>query len=301
MPGEKSLVGAFVATLGDEMDASAGSELGTQLEGIVARARAQWPDIQIEPEDYVRYLAVRVAPPLPPLEALAQLATTDLYLACGCAHQHPDALKEFERRYGDQITRCVARFKANSALTAEVRQDLMDQLLVAGAGRPPGIVKYLGRGSLASWVRVAATHLALRLSRHEQRELPDEERLLEAASTASGDPELEYLKLHYREQFRVAFHAAMETLDARERNLLRHHLVDGMSIDAIGQRFGIHRSTAARWLERVRSTLADRTRELMTADLEVSDSEYESIVRIIQSQLDFTISGYLQDRPVDTG
>ena len=301
MPGETSLASVFLATLGSAVDASVEGKLELRLQELVAEARARWPDLPVEPDDYVRYLAVRVAPPQAPLEALAELAVTVLYLACGLAHQSPAAIREFEHHYGDQISRCVARFKASSALTAEVRQDLMHQLLVPRAGDPPGIVKYLGRGSLASWVRVAATHLALRLAKHELRELPDEDHLLEAASIAGGDPELEYLKLHYREQFRAAFQQAMETLDARERNLLRHRLVDGMSIDAIGQRFGIHRSTAARWLERVRETLADATRELMIADLEVSESEYESIVRIIQSQLDFTISGYLRERSAPLG
>ena len=141
--------------------------------------------------------------------------------------------------------------------------------------------------------------MAMRIVQNRQREIPDGDKLLMAVSERSNDPELDYLKQFYREKFKKAFHEAMRTLEPRERNLLRHRLVDNMGIDEIGALFKIHRSTAARWIEKVRRTLSERSRDLMIAGLKLTEYEYESIVRSINSQLDFTISVYLERGPAD--
>ena len=40
---------------------------------------------------------------------------------------------------------------------------------------------------------------------------------------------------------------AFAALESRERNLLRYALGDGLSVDAIGTLYRVHRATAARW------------------------------------------------------
>ncbi len=264
--------------------------LDTALQSILETARAEWPGVEVADDDFCRYLAERTPRTDAVAQALAGMATSDLYLACACAQGDSLGVREFERCFGERIERALVRFQAPAAVIAEVHQTLLQQLLVSADGTARGIENYAGRGSLASWVRVAAVHLAMRHLHRGRREIADEARLLEAAAKGSGDPELEYLKQQYRQQFRAAFHQALGLLEARERNLLRHHLVDGMSIDELGQRFGIHRATAARWLERVRAALADSTRDILVEQLDVSVTEYESIVRIVQSQLDFTVA-----------
>ncbi|MFY0535383.1 hypothetical protein [Nannocystis pusilla] len=52
----------------------------------------------------------------------------------------------------------------------------------------------------------------------------------------------------------------MAELDEQARNLLRQHLLDGLSIDQIAGLQRVHRATAARRLVRVREDLAQRTR-----------------------------------------
>ena len=42
------------------------------------------------------------------------------------------------------------------------------------------------------------------------------------------------MKESYRRVFREAFVAAMGTLDAREKNLLHQHFVDGLTVDELG-------------------------------------------------------------------
>jgi|GEM_PF-4314550 len=51
---------------------------------------------------------------------------------------------------------------------------------------------------------------------------------------AGLDPEIAYLKQRYRDEFREAFVAALGALDERQRNVLRQHHLDGMTIDQLG-------------------------------------------------------------------
>ena len=62
---------------------------------------------------------------------------------------------------------------------------------------------------------------------------PVAEVLLEGADAPRLDPELEWLKSHYCDQFRLAFHAALVDLPSREQDLLRQNLIEGMNIDRI--------------------------------------------------------------------
>ena len=56
------------------------------------------------------------------------------------------------------------------------------------------------------------------------------------------------LTMHDRRANPEAFAKAIAGLDARERGLLRLHVVHGLSATAIAGVFGVHRATAKRWL-----------------------------------------------------
>jgi RNA polymerase sigma-70 factor (ECF subfamily) len=73
------------------------------------------------------------------------------------------------------------------------------------------------------------------------------------------------------------------------------HLLDGASIDRIAAVHSVHRATAARWLERIRERLASGTRRLLQERLRVSRDELASLVRLIDSQLDLSLSTLLSD------
>ena len=92
-----------------------------------------------------------------------------------------------------------------------------------------------------------------------------------------------------------ALTAAVEQLSERDRSVLRCHLVERMSIDRIGEVYSVHRATAARWLASIRERLFERTRENLTARLEIGTSEYDSIMRLIQSQLHVSLGPKLED------
>jgi RNA polymerase sigma-70 factor (ECF subfamily) len=102
------------------------------------------------------------------------------------------------------------------------------------------------------------------------------------------------MRQRYADAFRGAFEAALAKLDAKDRNVLRFHLVDRLAIDQIGAIHGVHRSTAARWLAGIRERLYRSTRRHLMDELHIGTSELDSILRAIQSRLDASIGRHLK-------
>jgi RNA polymerase sigma-70 factor (ECF subfamily) len=112
----------------------------------------------------------------------------------------------------------------------------------------------------------------------------------------ADQPELNYLKQHYRAPVQAAIVAALEALPDRDRVLLRLHLSEGMSIDRLGAMYAVNRATAARWLAAARRTLLQSARAGIQKALRVSDTECDSILKLVRSQLDLSITAHLRSR-----
>jgi RNA polymerase sigma-70 factor (ECF subfamily) len=69
------------------------------------------------------------------------------------------------------------------------------------------------------------------------------------------------------------------------------HLVGRCSIDQIGRAYSVHRATAARWLsatkKRLFGSVRDKLRDLQP---KLTDEEFKSVARLVQSQLDLTFA-----------
>jgi RNA polymerase sigma-70 factor (ECF subfamily) len=221
----------------------------------------------------------------------------ELALATACAAGDAEAIAIVEERYLRDLDRALARFQGGSGLVYEVKQRLRHKLFV-GDGDGPKISTFSGRGDLGRWIRVAATREAIGLLRKGKKEIPMEETALANALTASqGDAELAYLKRLYAAEFKRAFERAIAALDPKERTVLKYHVLDGLNIDQIGAVYGVHRATIARWIANARDTLLVRTREILMDNIEVDRAEFDSIMRLIQSQLDVSLSRLLREDP----
>jgi RNA polymerase sigma-70 factor (ECF subfamily) len=98
-------------------------------------------------------------------------------------------------------------------------------------------------------------------------------------------PELAAIKLRYRHEFKQAFAAAMATLEDAERNALRLHYLDGLTLADLGRLYGWSVPTASRRLAAVREALMKATRRIMTERLSMSPAELDSVLRLIESRL----------------
>jgi RNA polymerase sigma-70 factor (ECF subfamily) len=251
----------------------------------LAQGRAAWPDVALDDDAFAaRVAAVTAEDP----GALAHAA--DLYLACACAAGAPAALAAFERAFVKDVPRFVDRFRAGASFADEVAQLLREKLLIASAGTAPRIAEYAGRGPLRAWVRVAATRLALDLLR-ERGAAPAQMNDLEDAKVIDpgAGPALDLLKARYRDRFQAALESAIAALTPKQRTLLRMHHVDGYSLDRLATIQRVHRATIARWLADARDEIVTRTQE----QLGDADSDFDSVVALVRSQLDLSVSRVL--------
>lgn len=164
-----------------------------------------------------------------------------------------------------------------------------------GAG--PRILSYAGRGPLAAWVAVSAQRTALSLRR---KEVSAQARHRAAAAedlAGSVHPELAYLKRTYRAAFATCFEEAFGALTSRERTLLRLHLVSRLRLDQIAPMFQVNISTVSRWLAAARESLLTQTRDGLSRRLHLSPGEFDSLARLLQSQIDVSLVRLLADRP----
>ncbi len=182
--------------------------------------------------------------------------------------------------------------------SADLRQLVWQRLLVAAPPDEPKLREYKGRGALKAWLRVIATRLLVDVSRkHSGTESPiSEERAADALVATSSDPELLFLKHHARAHLVEAVSQALGALPSDERTLLRQHLVDGLSIDQLAVAHGIHRATAARWIQSAKSSLLTDTRRRLSSRMGISGGELESVMRMIESQLHVSIGRMLVER-----
>ncbi len=219
----------------------------------------------------------------------------DLFLAVACAGGDPAALRQLERGPMAQALAGLTRMDPSPSFTDEVRQLLRQKLLMPDAGGLPRIADYSGRGSLRNWLKAAAVRTALNHRRDSGHNLPtkDEEALL-ALPAPEADPELHYLKATYRAEFKVAFTAALASLTQQERNILRLHVLDGLGTDEIGTLFRVHRTTIARWIGHAREALLEETRRTLSQKLNIDQRELDSLLNLVASQLDVSLSRFLQ-------
>jgi len=262
-------------------------------EGLVASARDAWPTIALDETKLTAFVGPRLAGSSSDLAtAIAAAPAADLALAAMCAAQEATAHAAFNAVL-TEVDAAGAATNATKDLVDEVKQLLRVQLLVPKDGKPPGIEGYRGKGPLRGWVRITATRELIRHKKKRARDVPID-RSLDRLLTSGIDPALAAMKAEYRAEFAVALREAIEDLTAEDRTLLRQQIVDDMSIDAVGAVYGVHRATAARWLNRARAALVAATHKRLAERLKLPVDQIESVIRLVSSQLDASVIRYLR-------
>lgn len=267
--------------------------LEKSLEGLWALGEAAHP-LNLSSEAFVEHVA-RVAPFDAPAE-LDALSGEGLYLAAACAAQIPGASSRLEAGLFPSLERTLSKMDGGKQFADEVLQHLRVRLF-ADAGNSL-LATYSGRGALGAWLKVVAVRDAQRLRRKgaaASSESESDEGLARLPSP-SADPELAFLKLQHRADFKEAFSGAMASLDTRQRNVLQMNLVQGLSIDEVGRVYSVHRATAARWVASAREQLVTQTRALLAEKLKLKPTELDSLMGAVRSNLSVSLGG-LQVKP----
>lgn len=287
---------AVVAAASAPCEAGPDDAIGGALRDALDAAQRQWPALDLDPEEFVIYLAQRAG--AVDAVGLRGLHASDLYLCCGCALGDPRSLRAFEEHLVPEAAAALGRAGVAIELRDEVLQQLRMRLFVPDAEGRARILDYSGRGALVSWLRVAVVRIALNLRESQRRYLPVEpdDELFEALP-AAPDPEFLFLKSAYREPCRAALREAVAALPELERTLLYLQFIDGLGIDQIGTLYKVSRATAARWLVHARGSLMRETQRRLAAHLKISPEEATRLIREVQSQLLSTLSGLLGPPP----
>jgi RNA polymerase sigma-70 factor, ECF subfamily len=268
-----------------------------QIAELVRAAREAWPGVELPVEVFASALGERRRDAETLEAALDRLHAVDLYLACACARGDDRAIAQFEARYLAAIP-ALRELRLEPAQEQDLLQALRARLFVARASEQPLIAQYAGSGPLAAWVRITAVRAGLELLRKSKslKEVSVQDEVLAALPIAAGDPELLYLKEHYRAQFRDAVREAIAALPPRELNVLQYHYLEGLTTYQIGALYTVHQSTATRWLVKAQQAVLSATRRRMMSLLSIDRGEFESIMRLIESHLDVSLRGLLPSK-----
>lgn len=270
-------------------------ELEEKLGRMIESARRTWPGAAVDLHQFVAQLARRMIPSKRVDEWLADVHAADLYLCCGCASGDSQSIATFEQTVLPQVVPAIASIDPSPTFVADAKQQVRQKLLVPSDGRPPKISEYAGFGPLAHWLRAVALRTALNLRRAHNREeaLASDDQLLELPAQVN-DLELEYLKTRYRKDFSEAFRKAVEILSPQDRNVLRLHFVDGLSLSQVGSAYQADKSTVSRWIAKSRLMLLEQTRQDLAQRLRLDTKELDSLMNLVNSQLDVSISTVLR-------
>ena len=257
--------------------------------------RLAWPGVSLPFAIYARHLYERLPEGTTySCAGLAQLECVDLYLTCACVYRAPHALETLDAVFLAQVSHFVRRVDPSPAFADEVRQLLREKLFVGDGERSAKIGEYSGRGALLAWLRVAALRTALNL-RRDRGLVIDETRAPEAVGDLH-DPELDVIKERYRELFDRAVLDSFAELSTDHRSVMRLSLVAGLTTAEIGRMFQVNQSTVVRWLAAARAQVRERTRERLQELLQLSASEFESLVGLMLSRMDVNLSSALRSR-----
>lgn len=229
----------------------------TRLVDMTSAAVRAHPTVVLDPQQWCAYLdrkfcnsPYRDGPPW-------ELRPDDLWLACGALTEVPAALRVLDELIAAACSRLSGAMAEAGVELEELTQGIRVDLLVGSDGTPK-LQRYSGRGSLSRWIRsAAARRLALALkARGARSELGNA--LSGSAMALPSLPEFRALEHQQRTLFVQYLREAFFELDVRQRNLLRLHLIQGMSLAALGRQYRVHRTTMHRKVWQACEQLADR-------------------------------------------
>lgn len=268
-------------------------DLSATVARIGAAGRAAWPGVRVSDAVIEARLAARLKDD--PQATFDQLHDADLFLALALAESDQAALKAFETDLVPQIDVALRRLRLGGGTADEVKQALRFELLV-GEGHKK-ISDYAGRGELAAWLRVTATRKALKAIRKQDREETLDEILLDHWPDSTPGPERKHLRSTYTAELKKAIREAFGALEVRQRNLLRQHILDELTIDDLARLYRVHRATCARWLADARADLGKHTRKKLVGALGLGKKEeVDSMLRFLDSDIELSISRILMSR-----
>jgi RNA polymerase sigma-70 factor, ECF subfamily len=280
--------GAARGTDGDGAERQDPLALEEAIRALWVRGRAEHPDLAVQDTAFAAHLGTCGAAIDPGTHA------GDLYLVCAGLLGDGAAISKLRRVHRPVLAGYLRHIDGSPAFIDEVEQQVWDALLVGGANARPKLLSYSGQGNLAGWIGIAGQRIALMMRRREAAQERAYDGAAAEARLVADDPELGFIKATLREKFRQAITLALGVLEDRERMIYRLHLIDGLTVEGIGKMYGVSHSTVSRWLAKAREAVIAEARRVLRDDMHLSPEEFDSVVGLVVSRLDLSVSRVLR-------
>lgn len=252
--------------------------MATDVDALYLAGQQAWPEIAVTRERYGEALE----------HGAGSVKGADLYLAIACVDGDARAIETVRALLATEVRFAALKTTASKEQLEDVTATVSRVLFVDEPHRPAALRAYSARGDLKSYLRVIARRELVRVVNAGRREIGVDEDIIDRMVPRS-DPEISMLRERYRSDVDEALKAAIAALDDRDRALLRYAFVDGLNVDDVGKLYDVHRATAARWIAAAREQLGKNIREALAERLDISVSEVDSIVRLVQSKIDVSL------------
>jgi len=264
-------------------------------EQLYRRGQLRHPDIHVSLSDFATHLTSCGAAEWAEIDAER---AGDLYLSSAALAGDRGAIAALQRSCSPVVAGYLKPFAGRKAFLAEVGQELWETLLVGLHGGEPRLRRYSGRGSLGSFVGIAAQRIALMSVRRDEVHKRAAIRADAERSRIAGDAELAYIKRRYRATVERCIETALAELDDHSRMILRLYFADGVGLERLGRIYGVAASTISRRLASARRRVSARTRQLLAARLQLTADEADSLWNVLASQIDLSVSQLFRDLPL---
>ena len=268
------------------------ADLERNLAALYARGRNAHPEIVIDEEAFAAHLG-RCGASIDNSAGGGAAHAEDLYLCCAGLSGHEAAIRRLRANCRIALTAYLRHIDTSPDFFDDVEQQLSESALIGSIGKPARLVTYSGRGSLASWMGIAAQRIAITMRRRQAAENRAIDRARAEAQLVAADPELAFVKASLRERFQRAVLAALGTLKDRERMVYSLHIVDGLTFERIARSYGVRHTTVSRWLASARAAIIAETSRILRDEMQLAPDEFESLARLLASQLDLSVSSVL--------
>ncbi len=252
--------------------------------GLAAGAQAH-PGVKLAPEAQAALVSRLMAKGAD----AAALCWEDLYLVEAALQRDATAWTRLKAVHGYRLGSVFRRTLGNDHAADDLADQFWAELATPVGGGTPRLQRYGGTGALGAWLVVSAARFAQKARGRSRETATEDDALLTRIGAAEEDLALKLFKDQHRQAFTESVKAAFTRIGQKDRNLLRHHYLDGVETSELGRLFGVHRSTAVRWLAAARESFVSAFREELSVRIKVQRLEVDSIARLFRSQLDISL------------
>jgi RNA polymerase sigma-70 factor (ECF subfamily) len=191
----------------------------------------------------------------------------ELALARGCASGNERAWEVFLTRYRETLYGAAYSVVKEDSAAHELADSLYAELYGLSerdGQRRSKLNFYMGRGSLAGWLRTVIAQQFVNQYRAGKKLTSLEEEAEKGVQFAATNPVPEASTPGVDAQLVSATDSALAQLDAEDRYLLSSYFLDGRKLAEIGRTLGVHESTISRKLDKITTQLRKQILQALT-------------------------------------